>query len=69
MNELDQPLKGFKILVCVSASISAYKSVVLVRYLVKLGAFVSVALTPSATRFVGAATFSVLASEPAYDDL
>ncbi|HQZ14462.1 MAG TPA: bifunctional phosphopantothenoylcysteine decarboxylase/phosphopantothenate--cysteine ligase CoaBC [Acidimicrobiia bacterium] len=69
MNELDQPLKGFKILVCVSASISAYKSVVLVRYLVKLGAFVSVALTPSATRFVGAATFSALASEPAYDDL
>ncbi len=69
MSELDQPLKGFKVLVCVSASISAYKSVYLVRTLRKLGAFVSVAITPSTKRFVGSATFSALASEPVFDDL
>jgi phosphopantothenoylcysteine decarboxylase/phosphopantothenate--cysteine ligase len=69
MSELDQPLKGFRVLVCVTASISAYKSVYLVRSLTKLGAFVSVAITPSAQRFVGSATFSALASEAAFDDL
>lgn len=66
---MDESLKGRRILVCVSASIAAYKAVFLVRELTKRGAFVSVALTPSATRFVGAATFSAMASEPAYDDL
>lgn len=37
--------------------------------LVKAGAFVTVATTPSTSRFVGSATFSALASEPVYDDL
>ncbi|HMS24571.1 MAG TPA: bifunctional phosphopantothenoylcysteine decarboxylase/phosphopantothenate--cysteine ligase CoaBC [Acidimicrobiia bacterium] len=69
MASADQPLIGRRILVCVTASIAAYKSVYLVRSLVKLGAHVSVAMTPSASRFVGAATFSAVASEPAFDDL
>ena len=65
----NQPLAGRQILVCVSASIAAYKSVQLIRTLVKLGAFVRVATTPSTSRFVGSATFSAVASEPVYDDL
>ncbi len=69
MASADQPLIGRRILVCVTASIAAYKSVYLVRSLVKLGAHVSVAMTPSASRFVGASTFSAVASEPVFDDL
>jgi phosphopantothenoylcysteine decarboxylase/phosphopantothenate--cysteine ligase len=66
---MSEPLSGRRILVCVTASIAAYKSVYLIRELIARGAFVSVALTPSAKRFVGTETFSALASEPAYDDL
>lgn len=65
----DQPLSGRSILVCVTGSIAAYKSVYLIRSLVKLGAHVSVAITPSTSRFIGASTFSAVASEPTYDDL
>ncbi len=63
------PLAKRQILVCVSASIAAYKSVYLIRSLVQLGAQVKVATTPSTSRFVGSPTFSAVASEPAYDDL
>lgn len=69
MSSAEKPLDGRRILVCVSASIAAYKSVYLIRSLRKLGAFVSVAMTPSTSRFVGAATFSAVASEAAFDDL
>ena len=69
MASADLSLDGRRILVCVSASIAAYKSVYIVRELTSRGAFVSVALTPSAQRFVGSETFSALASEPAYDNL
>lgn len=62
-------LNSRRILVCVTASIAAYKAVSLVRLLVKNGAHVSVALTPNAQRFVGEATFSAVASEPTYVDL
>lgn len=62
-------LENRKIILCVSASISAYKSVSILRKLKNLGAFVSVCVTPSTSKFVGSATFSALASEPVYDDL
>jgi phosphopantothenoylcysteine decarboxylase/phosphopantothenate--cysteine ligase len=49
----------------VCGGIAAYKSVEVLRQLRDAGYFVSPVLTPDATRFVGAVTFSALASEPA----
>jgi phosphopantothenoylcysteine decarboxylase/phosphopantothenate--cysteine ligase len=53
----------------VSGGIAAYKAVELCRRLVDAGAHVVPVLTENATRFVGEATFSALASEPARLDL
>jgi phosphopantothenoylcysteine decarboxylase/phosphopantothenate--cysteine ligase len=50
----------------VTGGIAAYKAVELCRRLVDAGSYVVPVLTASATRFVGAATFSALASEPAH---
>ena len=44
--------------------IAAYKAVEVCRRLVDAGAHVTPVMTPDATRFVGAVTFSALASEP-----
>ncbi len=66
---MSKQLEGRRILVCVSASIAAYKSIYVIRELVKNGAHVSVAVTNSTSQFVGNATFSAVASEPVYDDL
>jgi phosphopantothenoylcysteine decarboxylase / phosphopantothenate---cysteine ligase len=49
----------------VSGGIAAYKAVELCRRLMDAGAHVAPVLTADATRFVGALTFSALASEPA----
>lgn len=49
----------------VAGGIAAYKSVEILRLLRNAGAYVAPVLTPDATRFVGAVTFSALASEPA----
>jgi phosphopantothenoylcysteine decarboxylase/phosphopantothenate--cysteine ligase len=49
----------------VAGGIAAYKSIEVLRLLIKAGAHVAPVLTPDATRFVGAVTFSGLASEPA----
>jgi phosphopantothenoylcysteine decarboxylase / phosphopantothenate---cysteine ligase len=49
----------------VSGGIAAYKAVEVCRRLVDAGAHVAPVLTADATRFVGALTFSALASEPA----
>ena len=57
-------LAGRRIVLGVSGGIAAYKAVDVCRRLVDLGAFVSPVLTAGAQRFVGAATFSALASEP-----
>ncbi len=54
-----------RIVLGVTGGIAAYKSVELLRLLRDAGYFVSPVLTPDATRFVGAVTFSALASEPA----
>jgi phosphopantothenoylcysteine decarboxylase/phosphopantothenate--cysteine ligase len=58
-------LVGATVVLGVSGGIAAYKAVELCRRLVDAGAHVVPVLTASATRFVGAATFSALASEPA----
>ena len=49
-----------KILLCVCAGISAYKSIILVRLLIKSGADVKVILSPDAHKFVSPLVLSVL---------
>jgi phosphopantothenoylcysteine decarboxylase/phosphopantothenate--cysteine ligase len=54
-----------RIVLGVSGGIAAYKAVEVCRRLVDAGAYVVPVLTDDAQRFVGALTFSALASEPA----
>ncbi len=61
-------LKDKKILLGISGGIAAYKSVYLLRELVKRGAQVKVIMTPMATDFVGKLTFSTLSRNPVYSD-
>lgn len=61
--------RGRHIVLGVTGGIAAYKAVELCRRLIDDGAFVSPILTHSATEFVGPATFSALASEPARTSL
>jgi phosphopantothenoylcysteine decarboxylase/phosphopantothenate--cysteine ligase len=58
-------LAGATVVLGVSGGIAAYKAVELCRRLVDAGSHVVPVLTANATRFVGATTFSALASEPA----
>src|SRR5262245_41284471 len=58
-------LQGRRVVLGVSGGIAAYKAVEVCRRLVDAGAHVMPVLTKDATRFVGALTFSALASEPA----
>src|SRR3954447_22696291 len=53
-------LKGKKILLGITGSIAAYKSVFLVRLLIVAGAEVKVVLTPAARDFVSPLTLSTL---------
>lgn len=62
-------LQGKKILLGVTGSIAAYKSVHLVRLLVKAGAEVKVIMTPSAKDFVSMLTLSTLSRNPVLIDL
>ncbi|GAC1517994.1 MAG: bifunctional phosphopantothenoylcysteine decarboxylase/phosphopantothenate--cysteine ligase CoaBC [Acidimicrobiales bacterium] len=57
-------LAGRRVVLGVSGGIAAYKAVEVCRRLVDAGAHVAPILTPDALRFVGAVTFSALASEP-----
>lgn len=57
-------LAGRRIVLCVSGGIAAYKAVEVCRRLVDAGAHVQPLMTEAATKFVGVATFSALASEP-----
>jgi len=54
-----------RVVLGVSGGIAAYKAVEVCRRLVDAGAYVMPVLTDDAQRFVGALTFSALASEPA----
>ena len=62
---MPEVLQGRRVVLGVSGGIAAYKAVELCRRLVDAGAHVAPVLTADATRFVGAVTFSALASEPA----
>jgi phosphopantothenoylcysteine decarboxylase/phosphopantothenate--cysteine ligase len=62
-------LHGRRVVLGVSGGISAYKAVDVCRRLVDAGAHVMPVLTDDALRFVGALTFSALASEPARTSL
>ena len=53
-----------RIVLGVAGGVAAYKSVEILRRLRDAGYYVAPVLTPDATRFVGALTFSALASEP-----
>lgn len=61
-------LNGRRILLGVTGSIAAYKSVALLRRLRSLGADVTVVMTDAAKRFVGPLTFHTLSGHPVYDD-
>ncbi|GAB4376905.1 MAG: bifunctional phosphopantothenoylcysteine decarboxylase/phosphopantothenate--cysteine ligase CoaBC [Salibacteraceae bacterium] len=61
-------LRGKKILIGITGSIAAYKSILLVRELVKLEAEVMVVCTPSALDFVTPLTLSTLSKNPVYTD-
>jgi phosphopantothenoylcysteine decarboxylase/phosphopantothenate--cysteine ligase len=58
-----------RVVLGVAGGIAAYKAVEVCRRLVDAGVFVSPVLTEDAQRFVGALTFSALASEPARTSL
>lgn len=63
-----QPLRGRRVTLGVTGSISAYKSVEAARRLEDAGAIVDVALTPSAARFIPPLTFrSLVKGEVAVD--
>ncbi len=61
-------LAGKRIILGVTGSIAAYKSVYLLRLLVKEGADVQVVMTSAAREFVGPVTFSALSDKPALSD-
>ncbi len=62
-------LKGKKILLGITGSIAAYKSIYLVRLLIKAGAEVKVVITPSAKDFVSTLTLGTLSRNPVMADL
>ena len=59
-------LRGRRVVLGVSGGIAAYKAVEVCRRLFEAGAHVIPVLTDDAVRFVGAVTFSAVASEPAH---
>ena len=62
-------LEGRRIVLGVTGGIAAYKAVEVCRRLIDAGAHVVPVLTEGAERFIGAVTFSALASEPAKTSL
>src|SRR5882724_1585152 len=62
-------LKNKKILLGITGSIAAYKSIYLVRLFIKAGAEVKVVMTPSSKDFVSSLTLSTLSRNPVLADL
>src|SRR5688500_11271862 len=62
-------LAGKKILLGITGSIAAYKSILVLRLLIKAGAEVKVIMTPSANSFVSKLTLSTLSHNPVLIDL
>ena len=61
--------QGKKILLGITGSIAAYKSILLTRLLVKAGAEVKIIMTPAARDFVSPLTLSTLSKNPVLADL
>lgn len=64
-----EPLRGRTVVVGVCGGIAAYKAAELVRALVKAGATVRAAMTPSAQQFIGPMTLQALTGQPVATDL
>ncbi len=64
-----KPLSGKKVLLGITGSIAAYKSIQIVRDLISEGGDVQVALTPAAHHFVPALTLQILSKKKVYSDL
>src|SRR5689334_10316590 len=62
-------LQGKRIALCVTGSIAAYKSALLLRLLLKEGAEVEVILSRGASEFIGAATFAGLNGKAPFSDM
>ena len=62
-------LQGKKILIGITASIAAYKSILLIRLLIKAGAEVKVIMTPAAKDFVSPVVLSTLSKNKVIIDL
>src|SRR5688572_19757816 len=62
-------VQGRRVLLCVGGGIAAYKACEVARLLVKAGASVRAAMTPSAQRFVAPMTFQALTGQPVAADL
>jgi len=62
-------LTGKRIILGVTGGIAAYKAAFLLRDFQKAGAEIRVAMTPSATRFVGSETFAALSRNPVAVDV
>lgn len=69
MTDAAPTLTGRRVLVCVCGGIAAYKTATVVSRLAQRGAEVTVAMTHSATRFVGPITFQALSARPVYTSL
>jgi len=63
------PLAGKKILLGITGGIAAYKSAVLCRDLMRLGADVRVIMTEAATQFITPLTLQALSGHPVHSDL
>ena len=62
-------LNNKKILIGISGSIAAYKTIILARLLMKAGAEVKVVMTPAAKDFVSSLTLATLTKNPVLTDL
>jgi len=62
-------LKGKKIILGITGSIAAYKSIILLRFLIKEGAEVKVIITPAAKEFVSPLVLSTLSKNKVLIDL
>ncbi len=63
------PVQNANVLLCITGGIAAFKSVSLLRLLVKAGARVRVVMTEAATHFVAPMTFEALSGSPVCKDL
>lgn len=65
----DNPLAGYRALLCVTGGIACYKAADLASKLTQAGADVDVAMTDAAMRFVGPVTFQTLTGREVFTSL